>query len=255
MGTPAPPVQAAFDERRYTASVTQTLPQFWARFGGLPGVVGKHVIDFGCARGGMVHTMLEAGAKSAAGIDINPDYIAFARDKHAEQWGERAQFICGDIREENLEPADIITSCNVMEHVMHLPETLAALVQKAKPGGELFIGFSPLWHSPFGHHRLMESRLPWAHLPRNNHAFLDRLIDDEGRSPETIQELGFNGATPADFRAALKGLPVEVISARRNVATSPLKQIAMKAMLAPAIIPALEKYVTIGIYWHLRRTK
>ena len=85
--------------------------------------------------------------------------------------------------------------------------------------------------------------------------FFDRLIDDEGRSPETIQELGFNGATPADFRAALKGLPVEVISTRRNVATSPLKQIAMKAMLAPAIIPALEKYVTIGIYWHLRRTK
>ena len=246
--------QAAFDERRYAHSVTQTLPQFWARFGGLPDVVGKHVLDFGCARGGMVHTLLEAGAQSAAGIDINPDYITFAEEKHA-QWGARAQFICGDIRQERLEPADIITSCNVMEHVTPLPETLAALVQCAKPGGELFIGFSPLWHSPFGHHRLMETRLPWAHLPRNNRAFLDRLIDDDGNSPETIQELGFNGATPADFRAALTGLPVEVISARRNVAVSPFKKIAMKAMLAPSIIPSLEKYVTIGIYWHLRRTK
>ena len=142
-----------------------------------------------------------------------------------------------------------------MEHVMDLPETLAAVVNSCKPGGELFLGFSPLWHSPYGHHHLMESKLPWAHLPRNNRAFLDPLIDDEGKSPETIQELGFNGATPADFRAALKGLPVEIISARRNVATSPLKQIAMKAMLAPSIIPSLEKYVTIGIYWHLRRTK
>jgi SAM-dependent methyltransferase len=255
MGTSAPTDQIAFDERRYLASVNQTLPQFWARFGGLPDVAGKHVLDFGCARGGMVHTLLEAGAKSAAGIDINPNYITFAKAKHAEQWGERAQFVCGDIREETLEPADIITSCNVMEHVMDLPETLAALVNHAKPGGELFIGFSPLWHSPFGHHRLMETRLPWAHLPRNNRAFLDRLIDDEGNSPETILELGFNGATPADFRAAVKGLPIEVISARRNVAATPLKQIAMKAMLIPSIIARLEKYVTIGIYWHLRRTK
>ena len=246
--------QCSFDERRYLASVTQTLPQFWARFGGVPEVSGKHVLDFGCARGGMVHTMLEAGAKSAAGIDINPDYIAFANAKHA-QWGDKAKFICGDIREETLEPADIITSCNVMEHVMDLPETLAALIQRAKASGELFIGFSPLWHSPYGHHRLMESKLPWAHLPRGNRAFLDRLIDDEGNSPANIQELGFNGATPAEFRAALKGLPVEIISARRNVAASPLKQIAMKAMLFPSIIPSLEKYVTIGIYWHLRRTK
>lgn len=253
MSTPTS-FDAEFNRRRYTASVTQTLPQFWERFGGMPDVAGKHVLDFGCARGGMVHTMLEAGAASAAGIDINPDYIAFAKAKHA-QWGDKAKFICGDIREETLEPADIITSCNVMEHVMDLPQTLTALVQCAKPGGELFIGFSPLWHSPYGHHRLMESNLPWAHLPRNNRAFLDRLVDDEGHSPETIQELGFNGATPAGFRAALKGLPVEVISARRNVATHPLKQIAMKAMLVPSIIAPLEKYVTIGIYWHLRRTK
>ena len=255
MGTSALRDQAAFNERRYNASVTQTLPQFWARFGGLPDVAGKHVLDFGCARGGMVQTMLKAGAKSACGIDINPHYIDFANTKHADEWGDRAKFICSDVREEALEPADIITSCNVMEHVTPLPETLAALVQCAKPDGELFIGFSPLWHSPYGHHRLMEARLPWAHLPRANRAFLDRLVDDEGKSPESIQELGFNGATPADFRAALKGLPVEVISARRNVATSPLKQIAMKAMLIPSIIGPLEKYVTIGIYWHLRRTK
>ncbi|UAB77448.1 class I SAM-dependent methyltransferase [Erythrobacter sp. SCSIO 43205] len=246
--------QTSFDERRYAASVTQTLPQFWARFGGMPDVAGKHILDFGCARGGMVHILLEAGAASACGIDINPDYIAYAREKHAN-WGDRARFICGDIREQSLEPADIITSCNVMEHVMALPETLRALVNSCRPGGELFIGFSPLWHSPYGHHRLMNTRVPWAHLPRKNRAFLDRLVDEDGSSPETIQELGFNGATPADFRIALKGLPVEIISARRNVATHPLKQIAMKAMLIPSVFPALEKYVTIGIYWHLRRTK
>ena len=247
--------ERTFDEKRYDHVLRNRYPEFWNRFGGEPDFSGKRVIDFGCGRGGMVQRVLEAGAASAVGIELNRSYYDFANRKVASQWNGKAQFICEDIRDLDIEPADIVTSSNVMEHVMDLPETLAAVVNSCKPGGELFLGFSPLWHSPYGHHHLMESKLPWAHLPRNNRAFLDRLIDDEGKSPKTIQELGFNGATPADFRAALKGLPVEIISARQNVATSPLKQIAMKAMLAPSIIPSLEKYVTIGIYWHLRRTK
>jgi len=247
--------QHAFDERRYTHFLRERYPEFWARFGGVPDFAGKRVIDFGCGRGGMVQRAMEGGAASALGIELNPAYVDFARAKVASQWDGRARFACEDIREMEIEPADIVVSVNTTEHVMDLRPTLAAVINACTPGGELFIGFAPLWHSPYGHHRLMASRLPWAHLPRQNRAFLDRLIDDEGKSPETIQELGFNGATPADFRSSLKGLPIEIVSARRNVASKPLKALAMKAMLLPSIIPSLEKYVTIGIYWHLRRTK
>lgn len=228
-------------------------PSFGRGLGGMPDFAGKRVLDFGCGRGGMVQRVMEAGAASATGIELNPDYIAFARTKVASQWDGRAEFLCEDIREIELEPADIVVSSDVMEHVMSLPDTLRAVVNACKPGGELYIGFSPLWHSPYGHHRLIAPKMPWAHLPRNNRAFLERLTDEHGNHPESIQQMGFNGATPADFRAALKGLPVEVISARRNLASSPLKQLAMKALLIPSIIPALEKFVTIGIYWHLRR--
>ena len=254
-GSAMPETRSEFDERRYADFLRDRFPEFWARFGGMPDVAGKRVIDFGCGRGGMVQRMMEAGADSALGIELNRSYVDFADWKVASQWDGRVQFACQDIREMDLEPADIVTSVDVMEHVMDLPETLAAVVNACKPGGELFIGFAPLWHSPFGHHRLMETRIPWAHLPRGNRAFLDRLVDDDGNSPETIRELGFNGATPADFRAALKGLPVEIVSARRNVASHPLKALALKAMLIPSIVPALEKYVTVGIYWHLRRKK
>ncbi|MEM1053403.1 MAG: class I SAM-dependent methyltransferase [Pseudomonadota bacterium] len=255
MGTPTPETQNEFDERRYADFLRDRFPEFWARFDGMPDVAGKRVLDFGCGRGGMVQRSMEAGASSALGIELNPAYIDFANDKVASRWDGRATFACEDIREMEVEPADYIFSVDVMEHVQSLPDTLTAVINACKPGGELFIGFGPLWHSPYGHHRLMDSRVPWAHLPRNNRAFLDRLIDDDGNSPETIQELGFNGATPADFRAALKGLPVEIISSRSNVTSDPLKRIAMKAMLLPSVIPPLEKYVTIGIYWHLRRKK
>lgn len=244
-------MNADFDERRYAEWHAERFPEFWQRFGGMPDFTGKRVIDFGCGRGGMVQRVMEAGASSALGLELDADYLAFANRKVASQWDGRAEFVLGDIREMEVEPADIVVSSDTFEHVMSLPDTLAAVVRACKPGGELFIGFSPLWHSPFGHHRLIASRLPWAHLP--NEKFLARMKDDQGRSPESIQQLGFNGATPADFRAALKGLPVEIISARRNLASSPLKQAALKAMLAAAAIPALEKFVTVGIYWHLRR--
>ena len=250
-----PATQAEFDERRFAETLHQRFPEFWARFGGVPDFAGKRVIDFGSGRGEMVQRVMEAGASSATGIELDEDYVAFARSKVASQWDGRAEFLCEDIREIELEPADIIVSSDVMEHVMSLKDTLRAVVNACKPGGELFIGFSPLWHSPYGHHRLIAPKMPWAHLPQGNRAFLDRLKDDEGNSPVSIQQMGFNGATPADFRDALKGLPVEIISARRNLASSPLKQLAMKTLLAASIIPALEKYVTVGIYWHLRRKK
>lgn len=245
--------QLDFDERRYAEWLDERYPEFWARVGGVPDFTDKRVIDFGCGRGGMVQRVMEAGASSALGIELDADYLEFAKWKVASQWDGRAEFVLGDIRELDVEPADIVVSSDTFEHVMDLPDTLAALVNACKPGGELFIGFSPLWHSPYGHHRLIGSKLPWAHLPRNNRAMLDRLKDEDGNTPDNIQQLGFNGATPADFRAALEGLPVKVISARRNVASSPLKALAMKALLIPSLVPALEKYVTIGIYWHLRR--
>jgi SAM-dependent methyltransferase len=250
--------QTEFDERRHADFLRDRFPEFWARFGGMPDVAGKRVLDFGCGRGGMVQRLMEAGACSALGIELNQSYIDFANRKVASNW-KNAQFLCADIREISPEPADIVVSTNVMEHVMSLPDTLRAVVDACKPGGELFIGFSPLWHSPYGHHRLIASRIPWAHLPRKNRAFLDRMQDEDGNTPASIQELGFNGLTPADFRAALKDLPVDVISARSNVASSPLKSIAMKALLLPAMMPVLgprlEKFVTVGLYWHLRRHK
>ena len=242
----------AFQERRYAEWLDQRYPEFWRRFGGVPDFTGKRVIDFGCGRGGMVQRVMEAGAASATGIELDPDYLEFANSKVASQWDGRAEFILGDIREMDIEPADIVVSSDTMEHVMSLPDTLGAVVQACKPGGDLYIGFSPLWHSPYGHHRLIAAKRPWAHLP--DEKFLARMKDGQGRSPDSIRQLGFNGATPADFRAALKGLPVEIIGARRNLASSPLKSLAMKALLLPGVLfPPLEKYVTIGIYWHLRR--
>ena len=245
-----------FNDKHFHAWLDQgRFEEFWGRHGGLPDVAGKSVLDFGSGRGAMAQRLMEMGAASVVGIDINPITVHYANRKVAERWDGRVQFVCGDIRNVDLAKVDMVVSCDTMEHVISVPDTLRAVVAACKPGGDLYIGFSPLWHSPFGHHKLIGSKIPWIHLRRGNQEFLDRLRAERGFAPETIQERGFNGATPADFRAALEAVPAQIVSARRNCSTSFLKSALMKAMLLAACVPALEKYGTIGLYWHLKRTK
>lgn len=247
--------QEAINDRQFRHGRGAGFDEFCGRFEIVPDFSGRSVLDFGCGRGGMAQRLLEEGAQRVLGIDLKPVAIDYARRKVAPHWDGRAQFACVDIRECAVERADLVVSMDTFEHVLNLRETLCSVVAACRPGGEIYLGFSPLWHSPFGHHRLIPSKIPWAHLPRANRAFLDQLRKVRSAVPETIQQLGFNGATPADFRAALDGLPVEVVSMRANMARAPLKRMVMRAMLGAAIIPALEKFVTIGLYWHLRRRK
>jgi SAM-dependent methyltransferase len=243
-----------FHELRYAQRLASGPENFWCRFPRKPDVTGKRVLDFGCSRGAMIERMMQDGAGSAIGFDLNPHTTDFARRKVAARWDGKVEIVCGDIRDLAVEQVDLVVSVDTMEHVMSLPDTLRSLVAACKPGGELFIGFGPLWHSPFGHHRLIPARQPWAHLRRGNRAFLEAFGTGDGVLPYgSIEELGFNGAVPREFRKALAPLPVEVISARRNRSTSFLRTTMLQAMLIPAMLPGLEKFMVSSIYWHLRK--
>lgn len=226
---------------------------FWQRFGSAPDLRGKRLLDFGCNRGGSVHRALQEGATTAVGIDTNPYTTRFGREKLSKIWGERARILCGDIRELEPQPADIVMSTNTMEHVADVEGSLSAMVAACRPGGELFIGFSPLWYSPYGHHQYPRTRIPWMHLLRGDDFVLDDLAKYVGRRYETPQEAGFNCETPDRFRAALAAQNVEILSTRRNVGRSAWRSCVSRSMLALAVVPALEKYVTVGFYWHLRK--
>ena len=226
---------------------------FWRRFGGAPDLRGKTLLDFGCNRGGSIQRALRDGAAQATGVDINPYTTRWGREKLRKQWGERAQILCGDISTLSPGPVDIVMSTNTMEHVSDIGGTLRALVAACRTGGELFIGFSPLWFSPYGNHGYPRSRIPWNHLLRGDDIVLDDLARHLDWRYDTVQEAGFNCATPDQFRAGLAGLDVEILSARRNVGRSRMRTLISQSILALSVIPALEKYVTVGFFWHLRR--
>ena len=200
---------------------------FWRRFGGQPDLTGKRVLDFGCATGGMVHRVLKAGASSAVGIDLSKRAIDYAKPRLAEEWGDRADIRRGDIRIEQFDPVDVVVSQNTLEHVDPLVETLLAVVDKVKPGGELYFGFSPLWYSPYGHHRYPPGKMPWRHLIQGDEVVLESMEKLGGTRYASIAEAGFNKATPADFYAAFDALPVSVISMKTNLTEGGLKSLAM----------------------------
>lgn len=237
-----------FDKHLHVSSA-----DFWRRFGGQPDVRGKRVLDFGSATGGMIHRLMEAGAASAVGVDLDFGSSQYARKRLAEEWGDRVEIVCEDVRGIQVEPVDLIVSQNTMEHVSPLKEILSAVVQTCKPGGQMYFGFTPLWHSPFGHHHNPRTKIPWLHLLRGDQIVLDALEQKLGRKYSSIAEAGFNQVTAAQFREAFASLPADVVDLRRNPGPGGWRSFVSQLGLLPAKIPPLEKYFTTGMYWHLQK--
>lgn len=238
-----------FDKHLHVSSA-----DFWRRFGGQPDVRGKRVLDFGSATGGMIHRLMQAGAASAVGVDLDYGSSDYARRRLTAEWGDRVTILCEDVRGIAVEPVDLIVSQNTMEHVSPLREVLDAVVKTCKPGGEMYFGYAPLWHSPFGHHHNPRTNIPWLHLVRGDQIVLEALEAKIGRRYSTIPEAGFNRCTVSDFREAFAAQPAELLSLRRNPGSGGWKSVVSQMLLIPAKLPFLEKYMTTGMYWHLRKT-
>ncbi len=238
-------------ERHYAVSA----PYFCERFAAFPDVRGKRVLDFGCATGGLLHRLMQAGASYGVGIDLDRGSTDYARERLVQEWGrDKVSILCEDIVGMRIAPVDVVISQNTMEHVSQLKNTMRALVAACKPGGDIYLGFGPLWFSPFGHHQYPRTSIPWLHLLRGDRVVLNALEERTGRRYRDIRAAGFNACTPADFRAAfLADKSVELVSLRCNYGSGGWKRLVSRLLLAPARIPFLEKYLITSMYWHLRK--
>jgi 2-polyprenyl-3-methyl-5-hydroxy-6-metoxy-1,4-benzoquinol methylase len=226
--------------------------EFWRRFGGIPPLAGKRVLDFGASTGGMLQRLLENGAAEAVGVDINPRAVGYGQER-LKAFGDRAQLILGDVRELDIGSFDMIVSQNVLEHVMPLEEVVQAVVAKARPGADIYFGFSPMWYSPYGHHQYPPTKIPWYHLIFGEQAVLDAMARIGGNHYADIHDAGFNKATPDDFETVFRALPVEIVSLRRNIVSSGWKQRVADLFAPITQLPGLRKYMTVSMYVHMRK--
>lgn len=94
---------------------------------------GGTILDAGCAMAGLF-TWLPANRFRLVGLDLSASYLEVARELVPA-----AEFAEGNIEQMPFEDAsfDTVVTTDVLEHVLHLDDTLRELLRVLRPGGKL----------------------------------------------------------------------------------------------------------------------
>jgi SAM-dependent methyltransferase len=130
---------------------------------------GRDVLVVGANTGAECRLFVEFGAGSVHGIDVADDLGAAFRHP-------RVAYTRMSVEELTFPDAsfDLVYTFATMEHVHGLEAAFAGMARVTRPGGVVYSHASPLWHSPFGHHKgdLFPDD-PWIHLLRSETEILE----------------------------------------------------------------------------------
>jgi SAM-dependent methyltransferase len=223
--------------------------RFVSRFGGRLDFAGKSVLDIGCGMGALCAAAARAGATEVVGIDLEIEMAGARIRERYPDVAERIEFVETKGRLEELagRQFDLVISKDAMEHYPDPEAFVHLMTPLVKPGGELAIGFSPLWKSPTGGHIEFMTPLPWAHL-----LFSERTIMAERRrfrpdeDADSFAEIkgGLNKMTYRRFRTLMATSGLRPVYFETNVSDNA----GVKAMKALAKIRPLREYFTQSIY-------
>lgn len=232
--------------------------QLWTRFGHKPDFAGLEVMDVGAGLGYLTAAIALDNPKSVVGVDTWEPRVESARKRVAARFPQLQNVRFDSTPTNAMEGAeqfDIIVSQNTFEHLDDVDGVLASFQRLLKAGGRAYIGFCPLYHSPFGDHGELRApvTLPWLHLLAGERAVIKAYNKANRESVDTLQACGFNGLKPADFLAAFKRCGLEVESVQLNRVEGGPKQAVMNLLTLLAKIPGLAPYLTLGMYVTLRK--
>ena len=224
------------------------IPKFWRRLGGRPSFSDLRILDLGCGGGYLSLDMVKDDAEKVVGIDIDEESIVSAKRRlnAFPELSERVEFLCMDLREyDPQEQFDLVISRDALEHIMNLEFFLLEVIKRMKPGGRLYVGFGPLWNSPYGGHGRMKMPLPWGHvlLPEKMLLRWVNLFYDE-KYP-SIEAMGLNKLALRDYERILLDNPeLKVIRWKVNHEENLFSRLFARI----ARIPLLREYFSHDIY-------
>ncbi|ARG65151.1 SAM-dependent methyltransferase [Mycobacterium kansasii] len=229
---------------------TESNKEYWRRLGvAAPDWTGKRVLDVGCGLGALSIEMAQAGA-SVLGVDLDENLIAFANRKVAQEFPQlldRVTFRAADAMSLPVaEPFDVIVSKDTFEHAPDVASLLKALdKQLARPQGILYAGFSPLYYSPYGDHGRTGLKVPWAHAVLPKRVVYAAAARHNGHPVGSLLDIGLNGNTPDQFRAAFDDSGLRIIRLAYNCGDKRLLPVLEKARKR---FRRLDRFTTVSIY-------
>ena len=246
---------ALFDVEAYFRFQLGDNEKYWSRLGGRPALAGKQVLDFGCGHGALSLDLARHGAKRVLGIDLSEQRVRFCREKTQPRGPAGVlEFRKVDVARLDEDGGfDMVVSKDVLEHVEPLEPALQSMARLLRPGGTLRLGFSPLYFSPFGDHGELGTRIPWGHVLAGEQRVLAAFNRANKSSCRSLVEAGFNMRKPRQFLWAFDKLNFATEYLKINPAEGGAKAAVMRLFDALRRVPALEPYVTVGIYIVLRK--
>ncbi len=222
--------------------------KFWRRMPASAALIGATCLDLGCGVGALTTDLVRLGSARAVGIDPDSDRIRIARTAamlfHPELI-DRVEYMAARIQElEGVGVFDVIVSRDTIEHIHDLPEVLEEVGRLLRSDGRLYLGFGPLYRSPFGDHGLLGLRIPWAHLLVAPLPDAPRFGNWPSRRRIELLDVELNGLTLDEIQAIVDRSPLRFESIRVNVSRHP----GMRLLSFFRRVPALRDYVTVNVY-------
>lgn len=228
--------------------------RFLRRFGRPLDFSGRSVLDVGCGNGVLCIHVARWGATAVVGIDLDISGARMLLQQRGQDVAERVAFVEGDGTLDVLESQrfDVVVSKDSFEHYDDPESFIHSLSAMVLPGGELIIGFGPLWKSPWGGHIDFMTKVPWAHLIFPEHVIMTerrrfRPKEDATRF-EDIRG-GLNKMTLARFESIVASSGLQSVYFDTNVSDHKI----IKAMKLVSRIPPLREYFTQSTFTILRK--
>jgi len=221
--------------------------KFWSNLRVDPSFKSLKVLDVGCGHGSLCVDIAARGASEVVGIDIEKRLIEFATENvslNYPQFKDTINFEYCDIDNLAKRNFDVIVAKDSFEHILNLKSQLTQMKNRLKPGGRMYIGFGPLYNSPYGDHGRTKVLLPWGHLifPER---FLIKLVNkNRDKKITNISELGLNKLSLAQYREIFYNSGLRVTYFRINVS----RNLMSKLFSLIKRIPFLEEYFSHNIY-------